>query len=378
MIYLDNSATTKPSEDVLSTFSRVATDFYANPSSIHQLGGKSEQLLLEAKKQVASLLEIKENEIVFTSGGTESNNLAIKGIAREHKQRGNHIITSQVEHPSVLEACRYLESDGFEVTYLKVDHQGKISLNELKEALREDTILVTIMHVNNEIGTIQPIEDIAELLKNYPKTFFHTDHVQGFGKVKLNYQHEGLDLITISGHKIHGLRGTGCLVKKSPVKLHSLFHGGSQEGQVRPGTENLAGAVSLAKAMRQALEKMSQVNRINELRKRLINELELHESITILSPEKGAPHILNFSVKNFKPEVLIHALGEENIYISTKSACSSKKNDVSHVLAACGHTDDQAATAVRVSMHIEQTEEDIDAFIKAINKILKKYENIMG
>ncbi len=377
MIYLDNSATTQPAQEVLKSFQTVSMNYYANPSSIHVGGSEVEKLLFKARTQIAQLLKVNEDEVIFTSGGTESNNLAIKGIAHAHQNRGNHIITTQIEHPAVLQVCKDLEREGFEVTYLPVDESGNINLDDLKKAINENTILVTIMHVNNEIGTIQPIEKIAKLLANYPKITFHTDHVQGFGKVSLPFDMEGLDLITISGHKIHGLKGTGCLIKKRHVQLKPLFHGGSQEGSVRPGTENVAGNVSLAKAMRLAVEKQSQYNRLIALHQKLFDQLEPIDKITINSPKNGAAHIFNFSVLGFKPEVLIHALGEKEIYVSTKSACSSKQDEPSHVIVACGK-EQEAGAAIRVSLSINQSEEDIDIFIKEIKNVIQQYKSIMG
>ncbi|MET3682654.1 cysteine desulfurase [Alkalibacillus flavidus] len=378
MIYLDNSATTKPYNDVVETFQKVTTQYFANPSSIHTLGGDVEALLTKSKEQVASLLQVKPHEVVYTSGGTESNNLAIKGVAYYYQQRGRHIITTSIEHPSVLETCRYLEQEGFDVTYLPVDSRGKISLHDLHGALRDDTILVSIMHVNNETGSIQPIEAVANMLADYPKVVFHVDHVQGFGKISLPYNHNHLDLITISGHKIHGLKGSGCLIKKEHVGLTPLQHGGAQERNVRPGTENVANAVALSKAMRLAKQSEHRYHELESLRRTLISELSEYKHVHINSPDDGAYHIVNLSVKHFKPEVLIHALSEEGIIVSTKSACSSKENDVSHVLVACGLDDNQAGTAIRISMSIDQTEQEIRSCLNAFHHVIEKYEKIMG
>ncbi|TFB25052.1 cysteine desulfurase [Filobacillus milosensis] len=377
MIYLDNSATTKPSPEVLKTFQSVSLNYFANPSSIHTMGGDVEKLFKKARKQIAELLNVSDQEVIFTSGGTESNNLAIKGIAHAHKNRGNHIITTQIEHPSVLQVCEQLENEGFEVTYLPVNQQGIISVDDLMKAHKEETILVTMMHINNEIGSIQPIEEVANYLSQFPKVTFHTDHVQGFGKIPLKYNADGLDLVTISGHKIHGLKGTGCLIKKRHINLEPLFQGGSQEISIRPGTENVAGIVSLAKAIRLAQEKQKNYSHVMLLRQRLFDELKNHKQITINSPQNGAAHIFNISIPGFKPEVLIHALGEKDIYVSTTSACSSKQNEPSHVVLACSN-ELNANSSLRVSMHIEQNEEDIDVFIKELNKIIKQYDNVMG
>ncbi|MGM8215620.1 cysteine desulfurase family protein [Bacillaceae bacterium W0354] len=378
MIYLDNSATTKPDEEVLKAFYSVSTHFFANPSSIHFAGGQVEKLMTKAREQIANILNIKPSEVIFTSGGTESNNLAIKGIAYRYKNRGNHIITSEIEHPSVLEVCKRLETEGFQITYLSVNQDGQIDINELKNKLTDDTILVTLMHVNNEIGSIQPIEAVAKLLNDYPKVFFHVDHVQGFGKIPIKYEMDGIDLVTISGHKIHGLKGTGCLIKKENVRLEPMFQGGFQESGNRPGTENVAGAVSLAKAIRLASEKLHNYEQLIKYKEKIKKSLESINVIEMNSPSNGAAHIINFSVNNFKPEVLIHALGEKEIYVSTKSACSSKQNEPSHVIQSCFKDEKRAASAIRVSMNMDQSENDIDLFLTELQKIIKKYEHIMG
>ncbi|GEN45916.1 cysteine desulfurase family protein [Alkalibacillus haloalkaliphilus] len=378
MIYLDNSATTKPHEDVLKTFHTVSSKYFANPSSIHRMGGQVEDLLTKSRQQIADLLGVGSQEVVFTSGGTESNNLAIKGVAEQYKNRGKHIITTQIEHPSVLETCRHLEQMGYEITYLPVNDKGEVSVNDVKEAIRPDTILITIMHVNNEIGSVQPIEKLAEIVEQYPTVLFHVDHVQGFGKITIPYGHKGIDLITISGHKIHGLKGSACLIKKQHISLSPLQHGGAQEDRVRPGTENVANAVSLAKAIRLALEEQKNYHQLQELNQTIREELKNYLQVTINSPKHGAHHILNFSVQNFKPEVLIHAFSDEGVVVSTKSACSSRQNEASHVLKACGKTDEDASAAVRVSMNANQSQDDINAFISAFKKIMSKYEKVMG
>ncbi|MBU6080230.1 cysteine desulfurase family protein [Allobacillus halotolerans] len=378
MIYLDNSATTKPDESVVRSYTKVATDFFANPSSIHIAGGEVEKLVSESRKQIASLLGIHEKEVFFTSGGTESNNMAIQGIAYAHQKRGNHIITSAIEHPSVLGTCQQLEREGFQVTYLPVNETGKISIDDLKNAMREETILVTLMHVNNEIGSIQPIEQVADVLKEWPAAHFHVDHVQGFGKVSLPYSHEGIDLMTISGHKIHGLKGTGLLLKRRGVTVKPLFYGGGQQDTLRPGTENPAGAVSLAKAMRLALEQQRNYPSVGSLNRTLRDRLKEIPNIQINSPDDAIANILNFSVLKFKPEVLIHALGEEGIMVSTKSACSSKQNEPSHVLLACGFDTNDTAAAIRVSMHMNQSKEDIDTFLTVLYEKIKNIEELMG
>lgn len=378
MIYLDNSATTKPYPSVLQSYNQVSEKYFANPSSIHQLGGAAEKLLLQAKAQAAQIFHVTNDEIIFTSGGTEGNNIAIKGIAIQHQQRGKHIITSCIEHPSVYEACRTLEGLGFTITYLPVDKDGVVSLKDVSDAIRSDTILITIMHVNNEIGSIQPIHEIGELAKKHPKLFFHVDHVQGLGKVPIHLQDSGIDLCTMSGHKIHGVKGTGILYKSNRTKLFPLFHGGGQEESIRPGTENLAGAVAMVKALRLINEREKQdADILLELRDYVMGKLAELNGVIINTSRNAAPHIINFSVLGIKPEVLIHALGEKGIFISTKSACSSKLSDESRVLAALGLDEKRTTSGLRVSMSYETTQVELDMFIAVLEKSIKQLKKVL-
>ncbi|MFC3040134.1 cysteine desulfurase family protein [Virgibacillus xinjiangensis] len=378
MIYLDNSATTKPHPSVVKSFKEVTNKYYANPSSIHQFGGETEKLLQRAKQQAANLLGVSEQEVIFTSGGTEGNNTAIKGIALQHQNRGRHIITSEIEHPSVEEACRGLEQLGFEVTYLPVNEDGVVSITDVKSAIREDTILISLMHVNNEIGSIQPVEEVASIAKQYPKLFFHVDNVQGAGKVPLKLGNNGIDLCTFSGHKIHGLKGTGILYIKKGTTMFPLLHGGEQESGHRSGTENLAGAVSMVKALRLIKEReRTEADKLRQLLGYLRDRLETMDGIKVNTPRNSAPHIMNFSVLGTKPEVLIHMLGEEEIYISTKSACSSKQKDESKILAACGWGTDRNVSALRVSLSYDNTKEEIDTFLSALQRSIKQFKEVM-
>ncbi|KGX84230.1 cysteine desulfurase family protein [Pontibacillus marinus] len=379
MIYFDNSATTKPFPEALKSFQQVSERYYANPSSIHSFGSETEKLLLQSKKQAAQLLNVNQEEIIFTSGGTEGNNLAIKGIALQHQNRGKHIITTTIEHPSVLEACRSLESLGFEVTYLPVDEEGRLRVEEVKNAIRNDTILLSVMHVNNELGTVQPIEEIGRIASHYPKMFFHVDHVQGLGKLPLDFHSSHIDLCTMSSHKIHGLKGAGMLFVKRNTSLFPLLHGGSQEASYRAGTENLAGIVAMVKALRMILDKQqSQYRHLENLNKQLRDCLKDLPQVMINSPEDSAPHILNFSVPGYKPEVVIHALGEKGIYISTKSACSSKNADESAVLSACGHQFKRSSSALRVSLSYDSTKEEAKTFCEAFKDVMNQLSEVMG
>ncbi|MBC5638640.1 cysteine desulfurase [Ornithinibacillus sp. BX22] len=378
MIYLDNSATTKPHPEVLQSFQQVSTSFFANPSSIHILGGETEKLLLKSKEQAANLLNVYEDEIIFTSGGTEGNNIAIKGIALQHQGRGKHIITSEIEHPSVYEACKSLEALGFQITYLPVNETGVVSVEDVKRAIQPDTILISIMHVNNEIGSIQPIKEIGEIAKNHPKLFFHVDHVQGLGKVPITLSNSGIDLCTMSGHKIHGLKGTGILYKRRGVKLFPLFHGGDQELKIRSGTENLAGAVAFVKALRLIKERqVRDSEKLFQLNLYLRQELGEIEEVVINSSEQAAPHILNFSIPGLKPEVMIHTLGKQGIFISTKSACSSKDLDESRIVKACGFSQDRAKSALRVSLTYDNTMDEIKTFIHKLKEAINQLKEVM-
>ncbi|WP_152657334.1 cysteine desulfurase family protein [Oceanobacillus sp. CFH 90083] len=379
MIYFDNSATTKPDPEVIESFAKVSANYFANPSSIHPLGGQVEKLLEAARQQAADLIGVSKETVIFTSGGTEGNNTAIKGVALEHQSRGNHIITTQAEHPSIHDTCRSLEQIGFEITYLPVAEDGTVLAANVEKAIRKDTILVTMMQVNNEIGSIQPIEEIGNILKRYPKVLFHVDAVQGLGKVPLNLSGTGIDLCTFSGHKIHGLNGTGMLYVNHTAKLYPLLHGGSQESGIRSGTENVAGAVSFVKALRLIREKQNNQkdNVLKNLHDKLMKELGQMEGIEVNSPLDGANHIVHFSVPGIKPEVIIHSLSEKEIYISTKSACSSRDLTESHVLAACGKSKEVASSGLRVSFSYENTAAEVDIFVKELKKAIQQFKEVL-
>lgn len=378
MIYLDNSATTRPYPEVLETFRKVSESFFANPSSIHGLGGRSEILLKETRAQAARLLKVDENELVFTSGGTEGNNLAIKGVALQYMTRGKHLITSNSEHPATLNAFAQLEALGFDVTYLPVDQKGQIKLDDLRQAIRPDTILVSLIHVNNELGSIQPVEAIGEVLSDYPKVFFHVDHVQGLTKVPLDFKRAKVDLCTMSGHKIHGPKGTGLLYVRSGLRISPLFSGGGQEQDRRSGTENLPGMAGMVKALRLTLEKGNEGRPLlAKLNHRLRDSLGSLPDVLINSPEETAPHILNISVLGVKPEVLIHSLEENEIYVSTKSACSSRGNEASHVLLNIGIPENIAKQAIRISLSFETTSEEIETFLKVFHQKVADLRRVM-
>jgi cysteine desulfurase len=379
MIYFDNSATTKPYQEVIDSFVKVSSDFFANPSSLHKLGGQSEALLNQARNQIAQLLNIKPKEIYFTSGGTESNNLAVKGSAMRFKNRGNHIITTSIEHASIYESMEYLKNYGFDITYLPVDSFGRINIEDLKKAIRDETILVSIIHVNNEIGSIQPIKEVGQILKNFPKIIFHVDHVQGVSKVPLDYHECGIDLCSISAHKFHGLKGNGMLYIRDGIKIAPLLTGGNQEWHTRSGTENVAGIVAMAKALRLSLVKQeTELNRLTKLKSLILNEIQKENEIVIHTPkENSAPHIINFSIKGFKAEVFVHALEEEEIYVSTTSACSSKNKAVSHTLLGMGIDEELAKSAIRLSLSFDNTEAEAKKVILTIGQTIEKLGRIM-
>lgn len=378
MIYLDNSATTIPEPSVVNSFKQVAERYYANPSSIHSMGAEVERLQEKARTQAANLLQVHPNEIVFTSGGTEGNNLAIKGIAFQYKKRGNHIITTEIEHPSVYEACKSLEDHGFKVTFLPVNEHGVIQLEQLKAAITKDTILVSIMHVNNETGAIQPIQTIGKLLNDYPKINFHVDAVQSIGKVPLPLKEERIDLCTFSGHKIHGLKGTGLLYVKNNIRLSPLFHGGNQENEVRSGTENVAGNVSFVRALRllKEREKIS-MHDMKEQQILLLHRLSEIEGVHVNSTIDGAPHIINFSIPGLRAETVIHAMYEAGFVISTQSACSSKRNDISRILQAYGLSEEIAKSGLRVSLSYGTTKTEVEQFLQSLEETIIQLKEIL-
>ncbi len=379
MIYLDNSATTKPLPEVIDSFVKVSKEYFGNPSSLHGIGGQAETLLSQARTQIARLLSVKQKEIYFTSGGTEGNNLAIKGIAFAYKDRGKHLITTAIEHASVRESFKQLESMGFEVTEIPVDSNGRVHVVDIEEAIRPDTILVSVMHVNNEVGTIQPIEEIGQLLKKYPKILFHVDHVQGIGKVPLDLNESNVDLCTISAHKFHGLKGNGLLFVRDGVMIHPLFTGGSQEGKVRSGTENVAGVVCMSKALRLILDKLqTELEQLKKVSNELRKGLEKIDGIVINTPEKfAAPHILNFSVPHVKSEVFVHALEEKDIFVSTTSACSSKQKTISNTLVAMGIPEERAGSAIRLSLSYYNTLDEVKKVLSAVEQTVEGLRKVM-
>ena len=370
MIYFDNAATTKIYDDALTSYVQVSQKFFGNPSSLHQLGVDAFQVLTKARAQVASLLSVQPEEIFFTSGGTESNNWAIKGTALEKSVFGKHIITTKIEHPSVIQTCKQLERFGFEVTYLDVDSNGIVNVDQLKESLRKDTILVSVMAVNNEVGAVQPIAEIAKVLEEYPSIHFHVDAVQAVERASQLLAIGRIDLLSLSAHKFHGPRGVGIMYKKFGRKIQALLTGGGQEKGERSTTENLPGIVATTKALRMALEEESVTG---ELRSQLWKELATKPEIRIFSPEDGASHVLCFAIKGVRGEVVVHAFENHGIYISTTSACSSKKADSSSTLYAMDVPTEWATGAVRVSFSNDNTKEEVEQFIKVLHQLMKQF-----
>jgi len=370
MIYFDNAATTKIYDDALTSYVQVSQKFFGNPSSLHQLGVDAFQVLTKARAQVASLLSVQPEEIFFTSGGTESNNWAIKGTALEKSVFGKHIITTKIEHPSVIQTCKQLERFGFEVTYLDVDSNGIVNVDQLKESLRKDTILVSVMAVNNEVGAVQPIAEIAKVLEEYPSIHFHVDAVQAVERASQLLAIGRIDLLSLSAHKFHGPRGVGIMYKKFGRKIQALLTGGGQEKGERSTTENLPGIVATTKALRMALEEESVTG---ELRSQLWKELATKSEIRIFSPEDGASHVLCFAIKGVRGEVVVHAFENHGIYISTTSACSSKKGDSSSTLYAMDVPTEWATGAVRVSFSNDNTKEEVEQFIEVLHQLMKQF-----
>ncbi|MCM3062111.1 cysteine desulfurase family protein [Bacillus altitudinis] len=379
MIYLDNSATTKPYPEVLQVHQQVSERFFGNPSSLHQLGIDASRLLSETRKQILHYTGFTQYEIIFTSGATEANNIAIKGAALAKMNRGRHIVTTAIEHPSVIESFEQLKTlFGFDISYIQVNEQGRADMTHLKEVLRPDTVLVSLMHVNNETGVIQPIEEASSIIRKYAKeAIFHVDGVQGIGKVPLPKEMD-IDLLTMSGHKIHGLKGTGALFLKKEIVLAPFITGGEQELGLRSGTENPAGAVSLAKAIKQSFEYLNKHHdEMIALKTELEQQLGKIEGVVINTPlTHSAPHIVNFSVPGIQIEVLLHMLEKEGIYVSTTSACSAKKKEPSRVLLAMGKSEEAAKSSMRISLTYGQGPELAPQIITSIAQSVKKLKGM--
>lgn len=370
VIYLDNAASTLVKPEILQTYNQVINTYFANPSSIHAEGQKANRLIEKAREQILSCLHVSNHEVIFTSGATEANNLAIKGYCLKHQNRGKHIITTEVEHASVLETVRWLEQFGFEVTYLPVNDKGIVEVSSLKNAIRNDTILVSVMGVNNETGAINPIDEIAKLLKNYPKIAFHVDAVQTIGKINVNYN--DIDLISIAGHKIHAMVGCGLLIKNKKIDILPMNSGGGQENGLRSGTSDTAMAASIAKAVRLTMENIeNRKAKIKPLydyvKDYVLNNPELYELNSYCSEN---PYVINFSLKTKKASVAVEALSNLGIMISSISACHSSGEPMSYVVAAMGKDETLSHNTLRISFDEENTLEEVKIFVEALDKII--------
>ena len=379
MIYFDNSATTKPYPEALATYTEVATRIWGNPSSLHNLGSQATRILEASRKQIAELIGKKAEEIYFTSGGTEGDNWILKGVAFEKAPYGKHIIVSDIEHPAIKESAAWLKTQGFEVDYAPVDARGFVKVDALANLLRPDTTLVSVMAVNNEIGSIQPIHDIADLLEDRPTVSFHVDAVQALAKVATEvYLPERVDFATFSSHKFHGLRGVGFVYIKEGKKITPLLTGGGQEKEMRSTTENVAGIAATAKALRLAMENQEAfASKTQQMKEVIRKELSNYPDVTIFSGEDHfAPHILTFGIKGVRGEVVVHAFEEFDIYISTTSACSSKAGKPAGTLIAMGVDKSIAQTAVRLSLDLENDMSQVEQFLTKFKLIYEQTRKV--
>ena len=379
MIYFDNSATTKPYPEALVTYTEVATRIWGNPSSLHNLGSQATRILEASRKQIAELIGKKADEIYFTSGGTEGDNWILKGVAFEKAPYGKHIIVSDIEHPAIKESAAWLKTQGFEVDYAPVDARGFVKVDALASLLRPDTTLVSVMAVNNEIGSIQPIHDIAALLEDRPTISFHVDAVQALAKVATEvYLPERVDFATFSSHKFHGLRGVGFVYIKEGKKITPLLTGGGQEKEMRSTTENVAGIAATAKALRLAMENQEAfASKTQQMKEVIRKELANYPDVTIFSGEDHfAPHILTFGIKGVRGEVVVHAFEEFDIYISTTSACSSKAGKPAGTLIAMGVDKSIAQTAVRLSLDLENDMSQVEQFLTKFKLIYEQTRKV--
>ena len=374
--YLDNSATTRCSERAKDLMVKVLMEDYGNPSSLHTMGVVAERYIKEAKERIAKTLKADEKEILFTSGGTESNNMALIGTALANKRAGNHIITTSIEHASVLSPLAYLEEQGFRVTYLTVDENGQISLDELRDAVCEDTILVSMMMVNNEIGAVEPIAEAAKIVKEKnPNTIIHVDAIQAYGKKKIAPAKLKIDLLSVSGHKIHGPKGTGFLYVADGVKMHPIIHGGGQQNGRRSGTQNVPGIAGLGLAAKKMYEDhLAKVSQMYECKAHLIQKLEEIDKVAVhaVTPElrECAPHVVSASFEGVGSEVLLHALEDRGIYVSSGSACSSNHPGISSTLQAIGVPDKLLESTIRFSFSVYTTIEELDYTVEQLKELL--------
>lgn len=369
MIYLDNSATTMVDDRVLETFNKVCKNYPGNANSLHSLGIKSKELEDYATEKISNLLGVKPSEIIYTSGASESNNTVLKGVASKYKNRGNHIITTPLEHSSILETCKYLENKGFIIDYVKIKDNGLIDIEDLERLLTDNTILVSVAYVDSELGIRQDIDTISKIVKKHPKCYFHVDATQAIGKIKVDPT--SIDFISMSAHKIFGLKGIGLLIKKDNIVIDNLIHGGKSTTIYRSGTPALPLICSLMKALELVIPNIDKnYEYVSSLSRKIKDNLKKYDNIHINSTENSIPYIINFSVIGVKPETFIHTMEEEDIYLSTKSACST--SDVSLSVDSIYHNREISMSSIRISLSYKNTEEEIDKFIKAFDKIYNK------
>ena len=374
MVYLDYSATTPVDRRVLESFDSVSLEYIGNPNSLHKEGVKARKLMEAAVDQVASLLHVKSEEIIFTSGASESNNLVIFGVINKYKNRGKTIITTKLEHSSILSGVNYLKQNGYTIKYVKVDENGQVDLDDLKKLIDDDTLLVSICEVNSEIGIIQNVNEIGAFLKEYPKVIFHVDGTQAVGKKQVNL--DNIDLYSFSGHKIYGLKGVGVLVKKEGIELEPIIFGGKSQSSYRAGTPALALIVSLAKALRLIMDDLdSNISYVADLNKKLKNGLKKIKGVSINSNEYCVPQVVNLSINGIKPETLLHALEEDDIYISTKTACS-KDDAISLAVYTLTRDEEKAKSSIRVSLSHLTKENEIDFFLEKLKEKIRKLQSI--
>lgn len=373
-VYLDNSATTRCLPEVAALMTHIMCEDYGNPSSMHKKGVEAEKYVRYSKEIIAKSLKVQEKEILFTSGGTESDNIALIGGAYANYRAGRHIITTRIEHPAVLQTCAYLEEQGFEVTYLPVNENGVIRLSDLERAMTRNTILVSIMHVNNEIGSIQPIAEAGALIKRMnPNTLFHVDAIQSYGKCRIYPKRMNIDLLSVSAHKIHGPKGVGFLYISEKAKVRPILFGGGQQRGMRSGTENVPGIAGMAKAVEQVyMDLDSKVNQLYRIRERFIQGVSRIEGIKINGCEgaESAPHIVSVSIQGVRSEVMLHALEDKGIYVSAGSACSSNKHAISATLKAIGIEKQYLDSTIRFSFSMFTTEEEIDYTIMCMGELI--------
>lgn len=372
--YLDNSATTRCSERAKDLMVKILTEDYGNPSSLHRMGKRAEDYVKEARMKIARTLKAEEKEIIFTSGGTESNNMALIGAALANCRSGRHIITTEIEHASVAAPLQYLKEQGFEITVLGVDEKGLISLEELKHAMRQDTVLVSIMMVNNEIGAVEPVAEAAQVIKaENPNTLFHVDAIQAYGKYRIYPKRMGIDLLSVSGHKIHAPKGIGFLYIRDRVKVKPVLYGGGQQGGMRSGTENVPGAAALGEAAAEIYEDFEEkTERLYALRERFISGISEIPGVRVNGPDDraAAPQIVSATIEGVRSEVMLHSLEERGIYVSAGSACSSNKPSVSRTLAGIGLKGAALDETIRFSFSVCTTEEEIDYAVENLKEII--------